>query len=337
MKKIITIVLLLPVWLWGQNKPNAAKKNHPFDVSTAIPYQYLDTATENLLLRQQGIEFVERQGRQVWLGLNHFELDHINPNIKIRKLQNPTTKKYWCESVEFYQNDAFCSEFNVRENNPYLFEGVLYDSLVQQPLPRKELIRLFRLENTPIPIPDDFVFGKINSRFGATPYINGLTVVGYWLTITNCTRPEQYSCGNALMLQHYTYYVLDECGNIIWQLLHDHPGGELLLTDNGKYVCINYGGIAEDYAIDYLWPTGIKIYDIEKNQLLYYEDLNQASSISISGNDFSYEKIDNSQNTRTTYKIRPKDKIIYSLTHQMWCDIIGFSYKNESSSKKQCT
>ncbi|MCB0515369.1 MAG: hypothetical protein R2798_02775 [Chitinophagales bacterium] len=47
MKKIITIVLLLlPGWLLGQNKPNAAKKNHPFDVIKKEEINLSVTATK---------------------------------------------------------------------------------------------------------------------------------------------------------------------------------------------------------------------------------------------------------------------------------------------------
>lgn len=218
-----------------------------------------------------------------------------------------------------------CAVFHFEKHNPYYKSGLpelrrpigtiekgVYERFDLGGLTKKEIVKLYGLQNTPAPIPDDFKFGGVLLRNFAVG-VSNIAVVQFSISFHSwCSPNQEHNCGYELLLAHKnTFIALNNKGEVIWSWLDYHNCADLELTENGKYLGINYGGIAEDYAGDYFWPTGIQIVETATLTTIFKQDLDQIMPFIAHGNIFWLTLY--TKESLVMVRFEPEKHVVYSL------------------------
>ncbi|MBK8442398.1 MAG: hypothetical protein IPL35_02830 [Sphingobacteriales bacterium] len=177
-----------------------------------------------------------------------------------------------------------CATFDLKAHNPYYVKGLKYNNLSGytadevklkvrngvgrydiKGLSRKEVIRMFKLYNTPAPIPPDYIFESV--FIGGYVYeIKGdKAIISYFCKFSGRENGGGHS-GELLLANRSTFLVLNNQGEVLWQIKHIPADANADLTTNGRYIGICYGNFAEDYTGNYYGKNGTWIYDLDTNE-----------------------------------------------------------------------
>ncbi len=220
-----------------------------------------------------------------------------------------------------------CAIFYFKKNNPYYkpqlpkfstsslpFEGRGYERYDLSQLTQKEVINLYGLQNTPAPIPSDFKFGSVRIMNSAISR-SDIVIVKYGAAFAGwCSPGSVHNCGGELLLaRKNTLLAINAKGEIIWRWYDYYNSLSLELTENGKYLGIAYGTIAEDYEGDYFWPVGIQIVETANATTIFKQDLGQVTPLTPYGNIFVLE-LGGGKDITVLTKFDTEKRIIYTLS-----------------------
>jgi len=219
-----------------------------------------------------------------------------------------------------------CAVFRFKKHNPYYkpqlpkfstsglpFDEGGFEQYDLGKLTQKEVVALFGLQNTPAPVPADFKFGMVRLLSLAVAKSNIVIVQLKVKFYGWCSPGQEHHCGEELLSAHKnTFIALNNKGEIIWRWHDYYNYANLQLTDNGEYLGIAYGSIAEDYAGDYFWPVGIQIVETATATTIFKQDLGQVLPFGVYGNIFVVS-LGGGKDTRVLTKFDTEKRIVYTL------------------------
>ena len=258
---------------------------------------------------------------------------YSNPHIMITPPQKLSQGEEDNEIVILKDKIAFvdrtgkdtCAAFHYKKHNPYYkpqlpkfcigaissdrggFERYDLGKLTQ-----KEVVALYGLQNMPEPVPSDFKFGHVRLWNSAVAKSN-IVIVQFVAQFNGwCAPKQEHNCGGELLMAHKnTFIALNNKGEVIWQWYDYYNHADLELTENGAYLGISYGTIAEDYAGPF-WPVGVQIVETATLTTIFKQDLGQVMPFGVYGNIFVVS-LGGGKDTRVLTKFDTDKRIVYTL------------------------